>query len=229
MGEGSKVEAGYDFPKDYAATMVHFYRGELGRMMVWRERFDTTTHWAIIGLTGLVSFAWNHAEGSNFLFLFANFIFYLLLSIEARRYRFYDAYRARVRMLESHFIFPVVTLSGKRLEGDWRRLMGEDLLLPSFKISYFEALSRRFRRNYVWIFLILLGTWVVHTLVVRGADSPASFVHEFCANQPFPEPVFLSLLGLFYGYLLGIYIYGTIRRSPLGEFQKRPHLGNWRI
>lgn len=229
MTEANEPEAGYNFPKDYAATMVHFYRGELGRMMVWRERFDTTTHWAIIGLTGLVSFAWNHADGSNFLFLFANFILYLLLSIEARRYRFYDAYRARVRMLESHFIFPVVTLSGKRLEGDWRRLMGEDLLLPSFKISYFEALSRRFRRNYVWIFLILLGTWIVHTIVVRDADSFPRFISEFCATQPLPDPVFLSILGGFYLYLAVIYLYGTLRRSPLGEFQKRPHLGKWRI
>jgi len=219
----------YSFPKDYAATMVHFYRGELGRMMVWRQRFDTTTHWAIIGLTGIVTFAWNHIESSNFLFLFANFILYLLLTIEARRYRFYDAYRARVRMLESHFIFPVVTLSSKRLEGNWRRQMGEDLILPSYKISFMEALSRRFRRNYIWIYLILTGAWVVHVLEVRGADSVPSFINEFCANQPLPNVVFLSILGLFYAYLLSLYMIGHWKRSALGEFQKRPSSGNWSL
>jgi uncharacterized membrane protein len=229
VSEPKEPEAGYNFPKDYAATMVHFYRGELGRMMVWRQRFDTTTHWAIIGLTGIVSFAWNHADSSNFLFLFAHFIIYLLLTIEARRYRFYDAYRARVRMLESHFIFPVVTLSSKRLEGNWRRLMGEDLILPSYKISFLEALSRRFRRNYVWIYLILAGTWMTHTLVVREADSVGSFVREFCSNQPLPEPAFLSILGLFYLYLVFLYLYGHWRRTALGEFQKRPSSGNWNL
>jgi uncharacterized membrane protein len=219
----------YNFPKDYAATMVHFYRGELGRMMVWRQRFDTTTHWAIIGLTGIVTFAWNHADSSNFLFLFAHLILYLLLTIEARRYRFYDAYRARVRMLESHFIFPVVTLSSKRLEGNWRRQMGEDLILPSYKISFIEALSRRFRRNYIWIYLILLGTWIVHTLEVKNATSLPSFISEFCANQPLPNFAFLGLLAVFYVYLGYLYMIGHWKRTVLGEFQKRPSSGNWNL
>ena len=229
MSEEKTQEGIYDFPKDYAATMVHFYRGELGRMMVWRQRFDTTTHWAIIGMMGMVSFAWNHAAYGNFLFIFANTVLYLLLTIEARRYRFYDAYRARVRMLESHFIFPVVTLSSKRLEGNWRRQMGEDLILPSYKITFLEALSRRFRRNYVWIFLILNGTWVMHTLVLREADSVEMFIREFCANQPLPDLVFLSMLGVFFLYLTFLYLYGFWRRSLLGEFQKRPSSGSWNI
>jgi uncharacterized membrane protein len=229
MGPEKTDQDCYNFPKDYAATMVHFYRGELGRMMVWRQRFDTTTHWAIIGLTGIVSFAWNHAETSNFLFILANFIVYLLLTIEARRYRFYDAYRARVRMLESHFIFPVVTLSSKRLEGNWRRQMGEDLILPSYKISFLEALSRRFRRNYVWIYLILLGAWVVHALEVRKADSIETFIAEICSNQPLPEYFFLAMLGVFYAYLVFLYLYGHYRRTALGEFQRRPSSGNWNL
>ena len=103
MSEDNK-DAGYNFPKDYAATMVHFYRGELGRMMVWRQRFDTTTHWAINGMMGIVSFAWNHEQSSNFLFLFANFIIYLLLTIEARRYRFYDAYQTISTSNNQHII-----------------------------------------------------------------------------------------------------------------------------
>jgi len=229
MSEEENTTPGYDFPKDYAATMVHFYRGELGRMMVWRQRFDTTTHWAIIGLTGIVSFAWNHAEAGNFLFLFANFILYLLLTIEARRYRFYDAYRARVRMLESHFIFPVVTLSGKRLEGNWRRQMGEDLILPSYKITFLEALSRRFRRNYIWIYMMLLGAWIMHAFVVRGADSLDSFITQFCSSQPFPDYVFLALIGIFYLYLFFLYMYGQFRKTKMGEFQKRPSSGNWSL
>lgn len=222
-------EPGYAFPPDYATTMVHFYRGELGRMMVWRQRFDTTTHWAIIGLTGIVSFAWNHAELGNFLFLFAHPMLYLLLNIEARRYRFYDAYRARVRMLESHFIFPVVTLSGKRLEGDWRHLMGEDLILPSFKIRFMEALARRFRRNYIWIYLLLAGAWAAYIVEIRGAASVAEFLKQLCANQPLPPWLLLSGIGGFYLYLFGVYLYGHFKRTVLGEFQKRPSGGNWQL
>src|SRR4029077_16389806 len=31
----------------YVNAMSHFYRGELGRIMVWRQRLATTPHWAI--------------------------------------------------------------------------------------------------------------------------------------------------------------------------------------
>ena len=31
----------------YITAMSHFYRGELGRIMVWRQRLDITTSWAI--------------------------------------------------------------------------------------------------------------------------------------------------------------------------------------
>ncbi|MGH8165107.1 MAG: DUF2270 domain-containing protein, partial [Rhodanobacteraceae bacterium] len=31
----------------YVAALSHFYRGELGRIMVWRTRLDTTINWAV--------------------------------------------------------------------------------------------------------------------------------------------------------------------------------------
>ena len=31
----------------YITAMSHFYRGEVGRIMVWRQRLDTTPTWAI--------------------------------------------------------------------------------------------------------------------------------------------------------------------------------------
>ena len=122
-----------------------------------------------------------------------------------------------------------MTLSGKSLEGNWRQQMGEDLILPSYKITFLEALSRRFRRNYVWIYMMLLGTWVTHTLVLRKADSVDTFIAEFCANQPLPYPVFLGILCCFYVYLVFLYLYGHWKRTALGEFQKRPSSGNWNL
>src|SRR5205807_9546387 len=35
----------------YVNAMSHFYRGELGRIMVWRQRLDITTNWAITSST----------------------------------------------------------------------------------------------------------------------------------------------------------------------------------
>jgi uncharacterized membrane protein len=46
------------------------------------------------------------------------------------------------------------------LQGEWQKLVCEDLLLPSFKISIFEAVGRRLKRNYGFIFLIILVAWI---------------------------------------------------------------------
>lgn len=189
-------------------------------MMAWRERFDTTTHWAIIATTGIITFGWTNPGSGHFLFLISNVVLYLLLSIEARRYRFYDAYRARVRILEAHFIFPVVTQSPKHLEGDWRRSLGADMLIPSFKIGYMEALSRRFNRNYIWLFGVTLITWTGQTFLngFGTFDSNALTV-------PAPPIGFVVFIAAFYIYLTVVAIRGFRCRRASGEFQKRPTTG----
>ena len=34
---------------EYVNSLSHYYRGELARMMSWRDRLDRTTNWAITG------------------------------------------------------------------------------------------------------------------------------------------------------------------------------------
>ncbi|MEO0416139.1 MAG: DUF2270 domain-containing protein [Verrucomicrobiota bacterium] len=206
-----------------ATVMAHFYRGELGRMTAWRERFDRTTHWAIIATTGIITFAWTNQETSHFFFLLANAMLYLLLTIEARRYRFYDAYRGRVRILESHFIFPVVTRTPEHPKSKWRRQLGGDLIMPSLKITFFEALSRRFNRNYVWLFFIVLLAWVVITFA--NAPNIKTFGHFMAAfekGQSIPSIVLIPIMSVFYAYLIFVGFYGRTKRKASGEFLKRP-------
>src|SRR5436190_16694505 len=134
----------------YVNAMSHFYRGEMSRIMVWRQRLDVTTNWAITSTTAIITIAFSTREVPHIIFFFNLAIVGVLLWIEARRYRFYDAFRARVRMLEAHFLVPVVMQKTNILQGDWRKLLSEDLLIPSFKISAFEAIGRRLKRNYVF-------------------------------------------------------------------------------
>lgn len=157
----------WDFPEPdlqdscYVTAMSHFYRGELGRIMVWRQRLDVTTTWAITSTTTIVGVAFSFRDIPHIIFFFNLALVWIMLWIEARRYRFYDAFRGRVRMLESHFLVPIVSQSKRTLHGDWRRLVCEDLLLPSFKISKLEAVGRRLKRNYVFIFAIILAAWTM--------------------------------------------------------------------
>jgi uncharacterized membrane protein len=154
----------------YVNAMAHFYRGELGRIMIWRQRLDITTTWAITSTTTIVTVAFSFRDIPHIIFFFNLIIVWMMLWIEARRYRFYDAFRGRVRMIESHFLVATVSRNPKLLGGDWQKLVCEDLILPSFKISKLEAVGRRLKRNYVFIIAIIIVAWM--TKIFMHASPP---------------------------------------------------------
>jgi uncharacterized membrane protein len=160
----------------YVNAMSHFYRGELGRIMVWRQRLDITTTWAITSTTTIITVAFSFRDIPHIIFFFNLVIVWMMLWIEARRYRFYDAFRGRVRMIESHFLVATVSRNPSLLGGDWQKLVCEDLILPSFKISKLEAVGRRLKRNYVFIIAIIIVAWM--TKIFMHA-SPA--IHSWSA------------------------------------------------
>jgi uncharacterized membrane protein len=161
----------------YVNAMSHFYRGEMSRIMMWRQRLDVTTNWAITSSTAIITIAFSSREVPHIIFFFNLAIVWSLLWIEARRYRFYDAFRARIRMLEAHFLVPMVMENRELLQGEWKKLVCEDLILPCFKISKLEAVGRRLKRNYVFIFILIMAAWV--TKIFLHAPMPIDGVPGF--------------------------------------------------
>jgi uncharacterized membrane protein len=161
----------------YVNAMSHFYRGEMGRIMVWRQRLDMTTNWAITSSTAIITIAFSTRQVPHIIFFFNLAIVWVLLWIEARRYRFYDAFRARVRMLEAHFLVPMVMENRDLLQGEWKKLVCEDLILPCFKISKLEAVGRRLKRNYIFIFILIIVAWI--TKIFLHADHAMDSVGSF--------------------------------------------------
>ena len=153
----------------YVNAMIHFYRGELGRIMVWRQRLDVTTNWAITSTTTIVTISFSVHSIPHVVFFFNLIVVAIMLWIEARRFRFYDAFRGRVRMLEVHFLVPMLTQNPQLLDGEWRRLVSQDLIMPAFKIGKREAVGRRLKRNYIYLFAIILIAWTLKILM----DAPA--------------------------------------------------------
>ena len=47
---------------------------------------------------------------------------------------------------------------------DWAESLAENLLHPQFSISMWEAFGRRYRRNYMWIYLILALAWLAKSV-----------------------------------------------------------------
>ncbi|MEP6809946.1 MAG: DUF2270 domain-containing protein, partial [Chthoniobacterales bacterium] len=54
----------------YVNAMSHFYRGELGRIMIWRQRLDITTNWAITSSTAIITIAFANREVPHIIFFF---------------------------------------------------------------------------------------------------------------------------------------------------------------
>ena len=214
----------------YVNTMIHFYRGELGRIMSWRQRLDVTTTWAITSTTSIITVAFSFAGVPHIIFFFDLAFVWMLLWIEARRYRFYDAFRGRVRMLESHFIVPMMSQSQKLLEGEWRRLVCEDLILPSFKISRMEAVARRLKRNYVFIIGIIMVAWVLKIFV--HAKEPITSFASFYRNLAVHSlPAWFACI-VFFGTLVivvALMVYVSRKSSEeVSEFGAS-HSSLWRI
>jgi uncharacterized membrane protein len=169
----------------YVNAMIHFYRGELGRIMIWRQRLDVTTTWAITSSTAIITVAFTYPQVPHIVFFFNLALVWIMLWIESRRYRFYDAFRGRVRMLESHFLVPMISQSQNLLDGEWRRLVCEDLILPSFKIGKLEAVGRRLKRNYVFIFAIIMLAWTLKIFVhtKEPINSWSVFYHSLAVHE----------------------------------------------
>jgi uncharacterized membrane protein len=145
---------------EFINTLAHFHRAEIARMAGWRDRIDRTTNWAITVVAGMLSVSLSTGTAHHGVLLFAMILVLLLLLIEARRYRFFDVYRARVRRLERNY-FAQIFAPEPGVDRDWTRNLGRDLRSPHFLMSMQTAMSRRLRRNYFWMFLILLLAWVL--------------------------------------------------------------------
>ena len=170
-------------PSSHSETvtaMVHYYRAEIARMAGWRERIDQTSNWAITVVAALLSVSLSTPSSHHGVLLFAMVLVYLLLMIEARRYRFFDVYRYRVRQFERHY-FAQIFSPVQDFSANWLQIVGQNLREPKFFISYADAHSRRLRRNYIWMFLILLLAWVLKISTPRLQDDKASLtlVHSW--------------------------------------------------
>ena len=75
----------------YVNAMSHFYRGELGRIMVWRQRLDITTNWAITSSTAIITIAFSNRDVPHLIF-FSLAIVGAALDRSAA-YSFYAAFR----------------------------------------------------------------------------------------------------------------------------------------
>lgn len=197
---------------EFQTAMVHLYRGEVGRANTWRTRLDGTTNWAVLTTAATLSFAFSDASTTPVMILVNSLLVFFFMFIEARRYRFYDLWRARIRLIEIEFFAEMLTPSATTDAHAWRELLADDLLHPRFSITMWQALGRRLRRNYIWLFGVLLISWLIKIIIHPTPATSLIALAERIAIGPLPAWSMLSI-GVGFNLLLFWLLWSTREKS----------------
>ena len=211
-------------PAEFNSAMVHLYRGEVQRSNTWRTRLDNTTNWAVIAAGAALSFALSDPNHHYGVIILDTLLVTLFLWIEARRYRYYELWSHRVRLMETDF-FAAMLVPPFAPHPEWAESLAASLLNPEFPISMWEAFGRRFRRNYMWIYLVLAIAWALKGLL---HPTPATSWTEFLdrsAVGPVPGWIMVTIGLIFNGglFVIGFATAGLTQASgevlpKFGEF-----------
>ena len=211
--------------QEYIAAMVHFYRGELQRSLEWRKRLDTTTHWALITTVGIVTFSFSNphfAQETLITGMYANFMY---LVHESRRFRFFDMWRSRLRMVEENFYGPILRRDPTSPIFSWGEQVAADLLHPKFKITRQQAMRARLKRNYGYLFVFLLMAWLGRAMLLPKPEHMGTMPALFSIGKiPWLVPV--GLVVVLYAYLLFLLLFTpTVRPAETTYWRDPNHLG----
>lgn len=190
-------------PAEFGAVLAHFYRGEISRANIWRQRLDATFNWAVLTTGGTLSFAFGSVESPHVVILMNTILVTVFLFIEARRYRYYEVWSSRVRIIETDYLAPLLSPKVRAVTSRdlWAEHLAEDLLRPHFTVGLWEAVGRRMRRNYIWVFLLLVIAWFVKIAI---HPTPVGSFREFVIRSSIgalPGGIVIAI-GIIYNGLL---------------------------
>src|SRR6516164_7940659 len=124
-----------EFSTAEIGALAHLYRGEVYRSTVWRTRLDSSTNWAVV-TTGIALSAYSSAQASPLPMVLVGLLVSVFLLFEARRYRYFNVWRARARLLETDFYAPMIRGEGIRLVSGWTELLAKDYCDPRYHICF---------------------------------------------------------------------------------------------
>ncbi len=220
---------------EFNTAMIHFYRGEVQRSNTWRNRLDTTTNWAVLTAGATLSFVFSSPSNPHFVIPINSILVAIFLLMEARRYRYYEIWSSRVRVIETGYFAQLLAPEGVPPDEAWAEHLAADLITPHFTITEWEAVGRRLRRNYLWIFALLALSWnlkvYLHPLPARDFNV---FIERAMVGVVPGWAVFV--IGVLFNTAILVFAIGTVRlREATGEvlpqhqFSLRPlrRMTNW--
>jgi uncharacterized membrane protein len=111
-------------------ALAHLYRGEVYRSTVWRTRLDSSTNWAVVTTGIALSATYSSSGASPLPMMLVGLLVTVFLLFEARRYRYFNVWRARARLLETDFYAPIIRGEGVKSDAGWTELLAQDYCSP---------------------------------------------------------------------------------------------------
>jgi len=188
-----------EFSAAEIGALAHLYRGEVYRSTVWRTRLDSSTNWAVVTTGIALSATFSSSEASPLPMVLVGLLVSVFLLFEARRYRYFNVWRARARLLETDFYAPMITGNGVRLDSGWTDLLAQDYVVPRYHISFARAIGRRLRRTYAWIFVIQAIAYYGKLAIHPEPLTTLAELWERAAIGPIPGGLVIAAGVLFHG------------------------------
>ncbi|NDR56379.1 DUF2270 domain-containing protein [Pseudoruegeria sp. M32A2M] len=174
-------------------ALAHLYRGEVYRSTIWRTRLDTTTNWSVVSLGAAFSISFSSPEASALPLLLVGLLTSTMMMLEARRYRYFNVWRARARYLEVHFYAPMLDDGDLHTEENWQKVLAEDYWRPDYHVSLLTAMGRRIRRNYLWILTVQMVAYIGKLVIHPTSATSLQQVIDRADTGPIPGEVILGI------------------------------------
>lgn len=198
---------GHVFDAAEIGALAHLYRGEVYRSTIWRTRLDATTNWSVVSLGLALSITYASPDASPLPLLLVGLLIAMFLVLEARRYRYFNVWRARCRWIETNFYAPLLLQSQKPEPGPWQDVLAEDYLRPQYHIGFWRSMGRRIRRNYGFIFafqaLAYFGKITIHPSSIESMAE----IFARATIGPIPGAVVIALGVAFHASWIAIAIW----------------------
>jgi uncharacterized membrane protein len=206
-------------------AIAHLYRGEVYRSQIWRTRLDATTNWAVVTTGIALSASFTSSVASPLPLVLVGLLVTVFLVFEARRYRYFDVWRMRARLLETQFYAPMLRDGTVSPAPGWRNMLAQDYLRPAYHISFLDAVGRRLRRSYGWILLIqaiaYYGKLAIHPTPMDGLGD----LWERAAIGPIPGQLVVLAGILFHGSWVVIALW-TLRLQQVRRRRRQVAAGD---
>jgi uncharacterized membrane protein len=196
------------------ALIGDFYRAEVTRMVAWRSRLDQTTRWAVIVVAAILTWTFSSLDNPHYVLLIGMFGVTAFLFVEAHRYREYDIWRMRVRLLQKHVFVGVLSPETLR-DTDWQSNLSESLSAPAFTMPFRDAVRHRLRRVYLPLLLLLLIAWLARITVFH----PDETWRQTAAIPGLDGVKVVVFVVLFYVTVVGVALW-SVRDVEVREFQE---------